>query len=80
MTLLRIFIHSSQIKKLSIVSGTTNELIHKVVNRELTIAYVTELENEQLLQDKQVISEMLSQDKLVFAGKTKGISLQKNID
>lgn len=64
-------------KKLSIVSGTTNELIHKVVNRELTIAYVTELENEQLLQDKQVISEMLSQDKLVFAGKTKGISLQK---
>ncbi|PZG47876.1 LysR family transcriptional regulator [Listeria ivanovii] len=76
-TIIKDFYSQFPNKKLSIVSATTNELIHKIVNRELTIAYVAELEKENLFQDKQIISEMLSRDKLVFIGKTKGIPLQK---
>lgn len=79
-TIIKDFYSQFPNKKLSIVSATTNELIYKIVNRELTIAYVAELEKDNLFQDKQIISEMLSRDKLVFIGKTKGIPLQKNID
>ncbi|MCI2603106.1 LysR family transcriptional regulator [Listeria monocytogenes] len=64
-------------KKLSIVSGSTSELIPKIANRELTIAYVAELEKENLFQDSQIISQTLSWDKLVFAGNTAGKSVQK---
>ncbi|EID5120903.1 LysR family transcriptional regulator [Listeria innocua] len=64
-------------KKLSIVSGSTSELIPKIANRELTIAYVAELEKENLFQDSRIISQTLSWDKLVFAGNTAGKSVQK---
>ncbi|EDN7705288.1 LysR family transcriptional regulator [Listeria monocytogenes] len=76
-TIIKEFYQQFPNKKLSIVSGSTSELIPKIVNRELTIAYVAELEKENLFQDSQIISQTLSWDKLVFAGNTAGKSVQK---
>lgn len=76
-TIIKEFYQQFPNKKLSIVSGSTSELIPKIANRELTIAYVAELEKENLFQDSQIISQMLSWDKLVFAGNTAGKSVQK---
>ncbi|EMY4490616.1 LysR family transcriptional regulator [Listeria monocytogenes] len=76
-TIIKKFYQQFPNKKLSIVSGSTSELIPKIANRELTIAYVAELEKENLFQDSQIISQTLSWDKLVFAGNTAGISVQK---
>ncbi|MFH5500898.1 LysR family transcriptional regulator, partial [Listeria monocytogenes] len=66
-TIIKEFYQQFPNKKLSIVSGSTSELIPKIANRELTIAYVAELEKENLFQDSQIISQTLSWDKLVFA-------------
>ncbi|AAT03102.1 LysR family transcriptional regulator [Listeria monocytogenes] len=76
-TIIKEFYQQFPNKKLSIVSGSTSELIPKIANRELTIAYVAELEKENLFQDSQIISQTLSWDKLVFAGNTAGKSVQK---
>ncbi|EPT7363568.1 LysR family transcriptional regulator [Listeria monocytogenes] len=76
-TIIKKFYQQFPNKKLSIVSGSTSELIPKIANRELTIAYVAELEKENLFQDSQIISQTLSWDKLVFAGNTAGKSVQK---
>ncbi|EEP7700894.1 LysR family transcriptional regulator [Listeria monocytogenes serotype 1/2b] len=76
-TIIKEFYQQFPNKKLSIVSGSTSELIPKITNRELTIAYVAELEKENLFQDSQIISQTLSWDKLVFAGNTAGKSVQK---
>ncbi|HAC0407322.1 TPA_asm: LysR family transcriptional regulator [Listeria monocytogenes] len=76
-TIIKEFYQQFPNKKLSIVSGSTSELIPKIANRELTIAYVAELEKENLFQDSQIISQTLSCDKLVFAGNTAGKSVQK---
>ncbi|EAC3449623.1 LysR family transcriptional regulator [Listeria monocytogenes] len=76
-TIIKEFYQKFPNKKLSIVSGSTSELIPKIANRELTIAYVAELEKENLFQDSQIISQTLSWDKLVFAGNTTGKSVQK---
>lgn len=76
-TIIKEFYQQFPNKKLSIVSGSTSELIPKIANRELTIAYVAELEKEKLFQDSQIISQTLSWDKLVFAGNTAGKSVQK---
>ncbi|EAC2132360.1 HTH-type transcriptional regulator GltR [Listeria monocytogenes] len=76
-TIIKKFYQQFPNKKLSIVSGSTSELIPKIANRELTIAYVAELEKENLFQDSQIISQTLSWDKLVFAGNTSGKSVQK---
>ncbi|WP_180718771.1 LysR family transcriptional regulator [Listeria monocytogenes] len=76
-TIIKEFYQKFPNKKLSIVSGSTSELIPKIANRELTIAYVAELEKENLFQDSQIISQTLSWDKLVFAGNTAGKSVQK---
>ncbi|EAE2328453.1 LysR family transcriptional regulator [Listeria monocytogenes] len=76
-TIIKEFYQQFPNKKLSIVSGSTSELIPKIANRELTIAYVAELEKENLFQDSQIISQTLSWDKLVFAGNTAGRSVQK---
>ncbi|EAG6703446.1 LysR family transcriptional regulator [Listeria monocytogenes] len=76
-TIIKKFYQQFPNKKLSIVSGSTSELIPKTANRELTIAYVAELEKENLFQDSQIISQTLSWDKLVFAGNTAGKSVQK---
>ncbi|ELB6744732.1 LysR family transcriptional regulator [Listeria monocytogenes] len=76
-TIIKKFYKQFPNKKLSIVSGSTSELIPKIANRELTIAYVAELEKENLFQDSQIISQTLSWDKLVFAGNTAGKSVQK---
>ncbi|EAF6289531.1 LysR family transcriptional regulator [Listeria monocytogenes] len=76
-TIIKEFCQQFPNKKLSIVSGSTSELIPKIANRELTIAYVAELEKENLFQDSQIISQTLSWDKLVFAGNTAGKSVQK---
>ncbi|HAA5802658.1 TPA_asm: LysR family transcriptional regulator [Listeria monocytogenes] len=76
-TIIKEFYQQFPNKKLSIVSGSTSELIPKIANRELTIAYVAELEKENLFQDSQIISQTLSRDKLVFAGNTAGKSVQK---
>ncbi|WP_279621572.1 LysR family transcriptional regulator [Listeria monocytogenes] len=76
-TIIKKFYQQFPNKKLSIVSGSTSELIPKIANRELTIAYVAELEKENLFQDSQIISQTLSGDKLVFAGNTAGKSVQK---
>lgn len=76
-TIIKEFYQQFPNKKLSIVSGSISELIPKIANRELTIAYVAELEKENLFQDSQIISQTLSWDKLVFAGNTAGKSVQK---
>ncbi|MCI2486603.1 LysR family transcriptional regulator [Listeria monocytogenes] len=76
-TIIKEFYQQFPNKKLSIVSGSTSELIPKIANRELTIAYVAELEKENLFQDSQIILQTLSWDKLVFAGNTAGKSVQK---
>ncbi|EFR95093.1 LysR family transcriptional regulator [Listeria innocua] len=76
-TIIKEFYQQFPNKKLSIVSGSTSELIPKIANRELTIAYVAELEKENLFQDSRIISQTLSWDKLVFAGNTAGKSVQK---
>ncbi|EAG6227128.1 LysR family transcriptional regulator [Listeria monocytogenes] len=76
-TIIKKFYQQFPNKKLSIVSGSKSELIPKIANRELTIAYVAELEKENLFQDSQIISQTLSWDKLVFAGNTAGKSVQK---
>ncbi|EMQ4906697.1 LysR family transcriptional regulator [Listeria monocytogenes] len=76
-TIIKEFYQQFPNKKLSIVSGSTSELIPKIANRELTIAYVAELEKENLFQDSQIISQTLSWDKLVFAGNTAGKSVKK---
>ncbi|EAE2445550.1 LysR family transcriptional regulator [Listeria monocytogenes] len=76
-TIIKEFYQQFPNKKLSIVSGSTSELIPKIANRELTIAYVAELEKENLFQDSQIISQTLSWDKLVFSGNTAGKSVQK---
>ncbi|EAG3568535.1 LysR family transcriptional regulator [Listeria monocytogenes] len=76
-TIIKEFYQQFPNKKLSIVSGSTSELIPKIANRELTIAYVAELEKENSFQDSQIISQTLSWDKLVFAGNTAGKSVQK---
>ncbi|EEO9415326.1 LysR family transcriptional regulator [Listeria monocytogenes] len=76
-TIIKEFYQQFPNKKLSIVSGSTSELIPKIANRELTIAYVAELEKENLFQDSQIISQTLSWDKLVLAGNTAGKSVQK---
>ncbi|WP_446923705.1 LysR family transcriptional regulator [Listeria monocytogenes] len=76
-TIIKKFYQQFPNKKLSIVSRSTSELIPKIANRELTIAYVAELEKENLFQDSQIISQTLSWDKLVFAGNTAGKSVQK---
>ncbi|EAE5372684.1 LysR family transcriptional regulator [Listeria monocytogenes] len=76
-TIIKEFYQQFPNKKFSIVSGSTSELIPKIANRELTIAYVAELEKENLFQDSQIISQTLSWDKLVFAGNTAGKSVQK---
>ncbi|EAG6776818.1 LysR family transcriptional regulator [Listeria monocytogenes] len=76
-TIIKEFYQQFPNKKLYIVSGSTSELIPKIANRELTIAYVAELEKENLFQDSQIISQTLSWDKLVFAGNTAGKSVQK---
>ncbi|EMX5422905.1 LysR family transcriptional regulator [Listeria innocua] len=76
-TIIKEFYQQFPNKKLSIVIGSTSELIPKIANRELTIAYVAELEKENLFQDSQIISQTLSWDKLVFAGNTAGKSVQK---
>ncbi|EAC2858753.1 TPA: LysR family transcriptional regulator [Listeria monocytogenes] len=76
-TIIKKFYQQFPNKKLSIVSGSTSELIPKIANRELTIAYVAELEKENLFQDSQIISQTLSWDKLVFSGNTAGKSVQK---
>ncbi|EAF1734523.1 LysR family transcriptional regulator [Listeria monocytogenes] len=76
-TIIKEFYQQFPNKKLSIVSGSTSELIPKIANRELTIAYVAELEKENLFKDSQIISQTLSWDKLVFAGNTAGKSVQK---
>ncbi|EAF3595250.1 LysR family transcriptional regulator [Listeria monocytogenes] len=76
-TIIKEFYQQFPNKKLSIVSVSTSELIPKIANRELTIAYVAELEKENLFQDSQIISQTLSWDKLVFAGNTAGKSVQK---
>ncbi|HAB8118532.1 TPA_asm: LysR family transcriptional regulator [Listeria monocytogenes] len=76
-TIIKKFYQQFPNKKLSIVSGSTSELIPKIANRELTIAYVAELEKENLFQDSQIISQTLSWDKLVFTGNTAGKSVQK---
>ncbi|HDA6218158.1 TPA: LysR family transcriptional regulator [Listeria monocytogenes] len=76
-TIIKKFYQQFPNKKLSIVSGSTSELIPKIANRELTIAYVAELEKENLFQDSQIISQTLSWDKLVFAGNIAGKSVQK---
>ncbi|MBC2262768.1 LysR family transcriptional regulator [Listeria sp. FSL L7-0091] len=76
-TIIKEFYQQFPNKTLSIVSGSTSELIPKIANRELTIAYVAELEKENLFQDSQIISQTLSWDKLVFAGNTAGKSVQK---
>ncbi|EME6700515.1 LysR family transcriptional regulator [Listeria monocytogenes] len=76
-TIIKKFYQQFPNKKLSIVRGSTSELIPKIANRELTIAYVAELEKENLFQDSQIISQTLSWDKLVFAGNTAGKSVQK---
>ncbi|HFF6894596.1 TPA: LysR family transcriptional regulator [Listeria monocytogenes] len=76
-TIIKEFYQQFPNKKLSIVSGSTSELIPKIANRELTIAYVAELEKENLFQASQIISQTLSWDKLVFAGNTAGKSVQK---
>ncbi|EAE5128812.1 LysR family transcriptional regulator [Listeria monocytogenes] len=76
-TIIKEFYQQFPNKKLSIVSGSTSELIPKIANRELTIAYVAELEKENLFQDSQIISQTLSWDKLVFVGNTAGKSVQK---
>lgn len=76
-TIIKEFYQQFPNKKLSIVSGSTSELIPKIANRELTIAYVAELEKENIFQDSQIISQTLSWDKLVFAGNTAGKSVQK---
>ncbi|EAG5478062.1 TPA: LysR family transcriptional regulator [Listeria monocytogenes] len=76
-TIIKEFYQQFPNKKLSIVNGSTSELIPKIANRELTIAYVAELEKENLFQDSQIISQTLSWDKLVFAGNTAGKSVQK---
>lgn len=76
-TIIKKFYQQFPNKKLSIVSGSTSKLIPKIANRELTIAYVAELEKENLFQDSQIISQTLSWDKLVFAGNTAGKSVQK---
>ncbi|EGP9130278.1 LysR family transcriptional regulator [Listeria monocytogenes] len=76
-TIIKEFYQQFPNKKLHIVSGSTSELIPKIANRELTIAYVAELEKENLFQDSQIISQTLSWDKLVFAGNTAGKSVQK---
>ncbi|EAD6230604.1 LysR family transcriptional regulator [Listeria monocytogenes] len=76
-TIIKKFYQQFPNKKLSIVSGSTSELIPKIANRELTIAYVAELEKENLFQDSQIISQTLSWNKLVFAGNTAGKSVQK---
>ncbi|EAH4437014.1 LysR family transcriptional regulator [Listeria innocua] len=76
-TIIKEFYQQFPNKKLSIVSGSTSELIPKISNRELTIAYVAELEKENLFQDSRIISQTLSWDKLVFAGNTAGKSVQK---
>ncbi|HBI5864788.1 TPA: LysR family transcriptional regulator [Listeria monocytogenes] len=76
-TIIKEFYQQFPNKKLSIVSGSTSELIPKIANSELTIAYVAELEKENLFQDSQIISQTLSWDKLVFAGNTAGKSVQK---
>ncbi|HBJ8555093.1 TPA: LysR family transcriptional regulator [Listeria monocytogenes] len=78
-TIIKEFYQQFPNKKLSIVSGSTSELIPKIANRELTIAYVAELEKENLFQDSQIISQTLSWDKLVFAGNTAGKSVQKTL-
>ncbi|EAW7079299.1 LysR family transcriptional regulator [Listeria monocytogenes] len=78
-TIIKKFYQQFPNKKLSIVSGSTSELIPKIANRELTIAYVAELEKENLFQDSQIISQTLSWDKLVFAGNTSGKSVQKTL-
>lgn len=62
-------------KKLSIISGNTDELIFKILNGELNIAYITELENTKLLFNPMIKSKTLSKDKLVFTGNMKGKSL-----
>lgn len=64
-------------KKLSIVSGSTDELILKIQNGELNIAYITELENTKLFLHPTIKSKTLSRDKLVFTGKLKGKSLHQ---
>ncbi|EMD1121214.1 LysR family transcriptional regulator [Listeria innocua] len=79
-TIIKEFYQQFPNKKLSIVSGSTSELIPKIANRELTIAYVAELEKENLFQDSQIISQTLSWDKLVFAGNTAGKSVQKILE
>ncbi|MBC2154711.1 LysR family transcriptional regulator [Listeria innocua] len=76
-TIIKEFYQQFPNKKLSIVSGSTSELIPKIANRELTIAYVAELEKENLFQDSRIISQTLSWDKLVFAGNIAGKSVQK---
>ncbi|EKY4026862.1 LysR family transcriptional regulator [Listeria innocua] len=76
-TIIKEFYQQFPNKKLSIVSGSTSELIPKIANRELTIAYVAELEKENLFQDSRITSQTLSWDKLVFAGNTAGKSVQK---
>ncbi|MBP1906133.1 DNA-binding transcriptional LysR family regulator [Paenibacillus turicensis] len=64
-------------KKLSIISGNTDELIFKVLNGELNIAYITELENTKQYLNHSIKSQTLSRDKLVFTGNMKGRSLHQ---
>ncbi|ETT75744.1 putative LysR-gltR family transcriptional regulator [Paenibacillus sp. FSL R7-277] len=64
-------------KRLSLMSGSTDELISKILKGELNIAYITELENAIYNQSKSMLAEMLTRDRLVFTGNTKGKSLYR---
>lgn len=64
-------------KKLSLISGSTDELISKTLKGELSIAYITELKDDTSAHNQLLRYKVLSTDKLVFTGKMKGKSLYR---